>query len=351
MPCYSPITAYRLENEYTVNGKRKIVFNYQPDAHEELRVPCGQCIGCRLESSRQWAIRCVHEAQMHEENAFLTLTFSPERHESETDEEFKLRRVTLIKTDFQKFMKRLREKIYREYGVRVSYYYCGEYGENYSRPHYHCCLFGFNFPDRKLWKNSNGNKLYTSDLLNGLWKYGYCIIGDLTFDSAAYVARYVTKKITGKTADESYCGRTPEFTDMSRNPAIGLRWLEKYHLDVYPSDEIIYNNKKLRPPKYYDRWLEKYHPEKYKTVLSSREDKLFDYLESNEDSVERLYAKYVCAQGNNKKLLRSYESEAFENGHHRFDYDKFITEYHKERIIMNRSQQKDKYENSNVRNL
>lgn len=77
MLCYSPLVAWR--GERLPSGKRSVVFK-KSDAVQslsafEIKLPCGQCIGCRLERSRQWAMRCVHEASLYEKNCFITLTY------------------------------------------------------------------------------------------------------------------------------------------------------------------------------------------------------------------------------------------------------------------------------------
>ena len=227
MPCVHPLTAWR--GEWKDNGKREIIFDrskckkIQP---EEIKLPCGQCVGCRLERSRQWAMRCVHEASLHKENMFLTLTY---------DKDHLPASQSLVLEDFQKFMKR-----YRRYAnVPLRFFHCGEYGEITFRPHYHSCIFGHSFDDKILWATKNGNRLYTSRALNLLWGKGYCIIGDVTFDSAAYVARYIMKKITGEKAEEHYKGRKPEYVTMSRRPGIGKGWYDKWKEDIYPHDYVI----------------------------------------------------------------------------------------------------------------
>ena len=150
---------------------------------------------------------------MHEENSFVTLTYSDE-HLPDGGR--------LVLDDFQRFFKRLRKRV----GVPVRYYHCGEYGETFGRPHYHACIFGYGFPDRVLWSYSNGQPLYSSKELSDLWPYGHALIGEVTFDSAAYVARYIMKKVNGDRADEHYrrvdldTGEIyqlpPEYTTMSR---------------------------------------------------------------------------------------------------------------------------------------
>ena len=130
MACYQPLKGYYSKSR-NPNGKRNVVFNPQMGYRDRpVTVPCGQCIGCRLERSRQWAIRCYHEASMYERNSFVTLTYD--------DESLPLG-GTLVFRDFQLFMKRLR----KQYGAGIRFYACGEYGEKFGRPHYHVCLFNF----------------------------------------------------------------------------------------------------------------------------------------------------------------------------------------------------------------
>lgn len=144
---------------------------------------------------------------------------------------------------------------------------CGEYGEKLGRPHYHYCLFGEDFrEDRYEWRTSNGNLLYRSPWLEELWPHGNAEIGDLTFESAAYVARYIMKKITGDMANDHYkrvCPETgeiywlpPEFNVMSRRPGIGAEWMEKFRNDVYNTDSVVVRGMQCKPPRYYDKLLE-----------------------------------------------------------------------------------------------
>jgi len=78
MPCYYPIKGYKSKKREP-SGKRKIVFYaHQGLVDMPVTIPCGRCVGCRLERSRQWAMRCMHEASLHEENIFITLTYNPE---------------------------------------------------------------------------------------------------------------------------------------------------------------------------------------------------------------------------------------------------------------------------------
>ncbi len=205
---------------------------------------------------------------LHTDNSFITLTFNdqnlPDDH-------------SLDIVVFQKFMKRLRKKISP---TLIRFYACGEYGENFGRPHYHACIFGFSFPDKTPWKETNGVPLYRSALLEDVWPYGYSSIGNVTFQSAAYVARYIVKKITGKKAQDHYewinpstgevIDLKPEYTNMSRRPGIGSSFLDKFLSDVYPEDFVVINNKKMKPPKFYDARYELLSPLEHQKMKRKR---------------------------------------------------------------------------------
>nr|UXQ88113.1 MAG: replication initiation protein [Microvirus sp.] len=291
------------------NGKRAIVFNrHEGYTDQPQTIPCGQCRGCRLERSRQWAIRCIHEASMHEENCFITLTYKEEKlPEKWHDDEYI--KGSLELEDFQKFMKRLRKK----YAPRkIRFFHCGEYGEHFSRPHYHACLFGFDFPDKKLWTVKHGNRLFTSATLDDLWNnQGYSLIGDVTFESAAYVARYVLKKVNGDRQEEHYQGKKPEYVTMSRKPGIGHEYYKKYGYQIYGRDEVIINGKPCKPPKFYDSRYAEEEPELFKSVQIKRE---IAYEDSPDfDNYRRLAVKEKIAHLNSKKQERNYENEDIRN--------------------------------------
>lgn len=296
MPCYTPLSAYRTRDDKL---EYNITFNPEnPNIIYPQQLPCGQCIGCRLTRSRNWAVRCMHEAQMNEKNCFLTITYN---------EENLPEGGTLNHEHFQLFMKRLRKKFPSSIYGKIRYYMCGEYGENLGRPHYHACIFNFDFTDKIHWRTTKaGNKLYTSETLNKLWQgKGYCIIGDVTFESAAYVARYITKKMTGPKADEYYSGRKPEYNISSNG--IGKSWIEKYHKDVYPHDEMIMRGKKFKPARYYDKYYEKKFPNEFLDIKQDREESAFLQYENPENSPERRLVKYEVKVLTAKQLTRNYE--------------------------------------------
>lgn len=301
------MTGYR-SKEKTEKGKRKIVFNHKFGYIDQpVTIPCGQCIGCRLERSRQWAIRCVHEASLHEDNCFITLTYNNENLPKDG---------SLQLSDFQKFMKRLRKHFY---GTTIRFFHCGEYGAKFARPHYHACIFGLDFQDKQFLKTVNGNHYYTSPTLHNLWSKGFHTIGDVSFESAAYVARYITKKITGKAAVEYYetgeiCettgeifSRKPEYTTMSRRPGIGKKWFDKYMADVFPGDFVLLKDKKLKPPKYYDKLYEIECPGDFKKLKYQRDLQTKENQDNN--TPERLEVREFIHKDKTKTLTRRFENE------------------------------------------
>lgn len=290
MTCYYP------KNIYEDKQKTKPV-----------RIPCGDCIGCRLEYARQWAVRMSHEASLYKENCFITLTY---RNKDLP------KGGSLCKRDMQLFMKRLRKK---NEGKEIRFYGCGEYGPRFSRPHYHIILFNHDFSDKILYKSGQARtgrndvhdhrrfSIYTSKELEKTWKKGFTSIGEVTFESAGYVARYCTKKITGKNKEKHYRDKEPEFALMSRMPGIGYEWLKKYRSDIYPKDYFHLDGKKMRPVKYYDRKLmrelsDKGRYEEYEKIKERRKAKAIDH-----PATER-YRKWHHKRLTTKKLIRSYEN-------------------------------------------
>lgn len=222
-----------------------------------VMLSCGRCLGCRLERGRQWAVRCVHEAQLHEVNSFVTLTYNDE-HLPPLN--------SLHKKDFQDFIKRLRRGLGR---ARISYFHCGEYGETDHRPHYHALLFGVAFTDLQPIKRSGENMLYRSAFLEKTWGMGFCTVGAVTFESAAYTAGYMLKKAGSQ---EDYGDRVPEYATMSTRPAIGRGWIEKYQSEVYgaDTDEVIVQGRPQKPPRYYDKRLREMNEGLADDVLARR---------------------------------------------------------------------------------
>lgn len=249
----------------------------------------------------------MHEASLYEENSFITLTFS----NTALPGEGKLRArqrdlVAQVRTSwsleyrlYQAFMKRLR----RKFAPRVIRFFMGgEYGEERGRPHFHACVFNCGFADRVRYRRSNGRWLYRSPTLEKLWPFGYSTIGEVTFESAAYVARYCCSKITGPEA----CGwyqrvdeetgevfdLVPEFGHMSLKPSIGKDWMRLYWPEVARQGTVVVGGREMRAPKMYELMIK--HLERFEDVEFRRAEEARRY--SGEFSPERLAVQEVVTK-------------------------------------------------------
>lgn len=201
----------------------------------------------------------MHEAKLHKRNCFVTLTLR--EHQESLDH-----------SQWQRFAKRAR----RELGP-FRFFMAGEYGD-LGRPHYHACLFGVDFDDRVvLRRGESGEMLYSSETLEALWGLGYTSVGEVTFESAAYVARYVMKKVTGELAEVHYGGRVPEYSRCSTGGRSGLRglgfgWFKRYgESDVLPDGNVLVNGRRCAAPRYYRKLMREKFPLTYRGVQVAHE--------------------------------------------------------------------------------
>lgn len=271
MACNSPLTGVRHSS-----GRVSIKANGAGLVPGSLRIACGQCMACRLEHSRQWAVRCMHEASLHEKNCFVTLTYS---------DRYLPAGNSLDLSDWQNFAKYARKKM-----GSFRFYHVGEYGDMHGRAHLHALLFGIDFGEDRfeIEESKQGFPQWESKTLDQLWGKGRSTIGECTFESAAYCARYVVQKIAGAHAKYvyKYLGQKAPYSTMSRKPGLGAGWIEKYRKDVYRDDIVIVNGKKTRPPSFYDKVLEESELEELKI---RRQEKAERHAEDN--TSERLRVK------------------------------------------------------------
>lgn len=200
----------------------------------------------------------MHEAQGYADNSFITLTYDDARGPVP---------VSLVYPHFQGFMKRLR----KAHGP-VRFFVCGEYGDDLGRPHFHAGLFGVGFrADRYRWRVTEaGFPVFRSPELERLWPHGNSELGELTQESAAYMARYTFKKVTGDLAEGHYQGRVPEFAHMSLKPGIGALWFSKYMQDVRVRDAVIVKGQSRKVPRFYDKLLKRVEPDVLEEVQQAR---------------------------------------------------------------------------------
>lgn len=284
---------------------------------EEAEVPCGKCLECTKRDMKGWTARALCEHSMHDCSCFVTITYN---------DEFLPDDAGLCRSEVKAFTDRLRTEIKRKYnGRKIVIFGCGEYGGNpgdpvktpEGRPHYHLCIFGFDFPDKTIFKMSDsGFPLYRSSFLERIWSRdgapkGFCTVQNLEFGDMAYCAGYVDKKALKKAtaakryetpeAAQNYCGsvyfgkyvcsmkdgvfREAEFRIFPTRPALGRNWLDKYFSDAYPSGFIVIDGKKFTVPKYFDKIAKERNPEMFDKVKQERREKAL--LRVDENTPER----------------------------------------------------------------
>lgn len=300
VPCYKPLKA--LITPSKTGGKNSLTFAKRgyfslgmPTGASPIPIPCGRCTGCRLERSRQWAIRLMKEFKLHDRSSFLTLTYHPDHTPRLSNG-----RPTLVLEDIQLFLKKIRRH-FSPHPLR--FFQCGEYGcdnpncgnpycKHTALPHHHVILFGEDFcKDRyRIEDTRTGFPQWMSPLLTEKWGLGRATISEVSFESAAYVARYALKKITGKPSAKHYGGRKPEFVTMSRRPGIASGYFDEFKNDLYPHDEIIpdVGRPASLPPRYFDKLLEKVDPVLYQQVKKNRAEENLDYFSDPNSTDTRL---------------------------------------------------------------
>lgn len=359
MPCFHPINAF-FPIKFDPDGKRRLLFGYKRKMQAvssdfiikeydldvpkktidkielssydypiyvdwdcnirgfDIQVPCGKCLGCKFDYSRMWATRSVHEAYMHDyyrDCSFITLTFNDKMLASSN------LGYSLDKTGFRSWIKRFRKAVYEKYGKTIRYMACGEYGTRHSRPHYHMIIYGFNFPDKYVWKYNKirGKDViyYRSPFLEEIWtpaysdeSYGFSVIGLVNFETSAYVARYVTKKLYGPVAEKIYKDKEPEFLLTSRNPGLGLSYLEEFYKDIFNHGYVTLPNGFKAPiPRYYSNKLEEICPELYVKWSIEKQDKMIEnmFIENLDMTHQRRVVREELCSYNLDILYRQYE--------------------------------------------
>lgn len=309
-------------NDESINHFKKAGYIVVSE-HDDI--PCGQCIGCRLDYAREWSTRIMYEKKKYPDNEcwFVTVTYDddhlipawnkPTDWVEETGEILSVDKVSEFNSvsvvEHQKFMKRLRKK----YG-KVRFFCSLEYGTQTARPHAHYIFFGLKIPDLEVYKVSPlGDILYNSKELEKTWKNGFVVIGRVTTESAAYVARYCIKKrnVIDRSVYEKL-GIEPERVIMSRNPGIGA---DMFDISIYDTDHVVMPTKDgsvvLKPPKYFDRLLENIDPLKYEEIINNRKEKasqhddLLNELYPFYDTDDRLAAQDLALKNSISKLVRN----------------------------------------------
>lgn len=338
MVCYHPMSALVLGTK--PNGRKDMkILSFDPKLDYEhnpkrgkyfelngrmysidnvIHIPCQQCYGCRLDRSRQWADRCMLEMEDHDSAYFVTLTYDNDHipirkyvtdySTGEFDYSF-----SLVKRDFQLFMKRLR---YYFPNDKIRYFASGEYGTETLRPHYHAIIFGLHLNDLVPWSKSElGYQYYNSASLQRAWSdvdgypIGFAVVGECTWETCAYTARYVMKKRSGAAALEyDLFNVEPEFSTQSRDPGIARNYYDT-HPHLFNYNYIYLENekggRKIKPPKYYEKLYEIDNPEHMAEIKQMRQ-KMSDVREKMKLKRTSLYSDELRqVEENNKKAVTS----------------------------------------------
>lgn len=253
----------------------------------ELNLPCGWCLGCRLDNSRMWALRMMHEARYSTDNYFITLTYSDKNMPFGGD---------LRYSDLRDFFKRARHlfqgvpspttrrpkrRVVTEDDPAFRYFACGEYGDKTLRPHYHFCAYNFKIDDLRPFKQTKTGMYFTSQSLTETWRHGHVIVVKLDWACAKYVSGYVTKKmnthegvrlLSPETEDEEAQYYTIQRAFQSKG--LGLEWYNANKKEVWDLDGCLFGGKYMvRVPRFYFKQLQRDDPDKAEDVLMRRLEK------------------------------------------------------------------------------
>lgn len=306
MSCTTPLQAWK---PYSSEASKSLYFGKNAPVGEpckEIKINCRQCLGCRKAYTIEWSSRMMHEASLFENNQFITLTY---------DEENLPINLSLVYRDYQLFMKRLRKR----FGSKIRFVMCGEYGELNKRPHYHGILFNLELQDLELFSNKQDNKLYTSEALKKIWGKGFVTIGAVNLTTCKYVASYMLKELNTKDWANKYdlidsetgeiIEREKPFKHSSNRPGIGKAWFDKYQSDVFPSDFVIINGKKIPSPNYYFRLLEKLDEIEHAKIKLIREKNMQTKQFKENTTPERLETRTKIAEINQKRYKRDKDEQ------------------------------------------
>ena len=303
MSCYHPLVAERLTTKsqfFDPTGKKhkKVhilgeaenimnVGDLNGEAVEYFTIPCGRCIGCRIDKARDWSVRIMCETKSSLLSSwFLTLTY----------DDLHMTDLSLNKQDFKDFIKDLRNYVYYRTGECIRYFGCGEYGDSSGRKHYHMIIFNLGDLDIKPRSAKNGYIYYESEIINQLWNKGFVVIAEVNLQTAAYVAKYTLKKQGLKKYDE--LDIQAPFILMSTRPGIGYKYLSDHVQELINKPYIFMDHKNYSLPRYFKRVLE----EEYNIPTEFFNDK---YIEKN---YKVNLAKEIFTKQELKKILEAEEA-------------------------------------------
>lgn len=284
MPCFKPISGFA-----PLEGGA-ILFHEKKDCRE-VQIPCGQCIGCRLEKRDAWAFRCMAEASLHKNNWFATLTY---------DDDKLPENESLNHRDWQLFAHRLRKR-----AGSFRFFMCGEYGDETKRAHFHALLFGLDLPDfSRISGMYSEHDNYKSKLLEECWGNGFTLLGNVCYESAQYVAGYVCKRMSKELASErmqwvtrygEVVERAQPYGKMSLKPGIGAGWLEKYWKDTVNHGAVYQNQYRKKIPPYFNTLIERIDPVAAEDLEARTIERGLKFFDPENSTRDRLAVREACA--------------------------------------------------------
>lgn len=301
MQCISPLkAAYGRDLTSIVYSPRKATKELDP-----FKFECRKCLPCRLNQAREKAVRCWHESKTVDDSIFLTLTYEDEKLES----------PRLIYSHIQKFMKDLRNDIqYNDPQRKIRAMVTGEYGEENKRPHWHLIIFNYrpqDQPSKPLRTTVLGDRIYRSPLIESIWSRGNTEYGEVTLDSASYVARYAAKKLVhGRDQDHDYhpIHKTPH------GRGLGRKWIEQNWEHTFQNGFVVLpNGSPTRIPRYYVDWAKKQMPDLWLYYVTEVRPKVIIKAQEQEAKELEIYLKNregnAFAKTRNKVKLTILESK------------------------------------------
>lgn len=318
MACYQPLKAvqgYYADDDYMPDGwaqpkiiypidetsdgariwpddlpKKVSTYKKQFDITREIALPCGWCVGCRLDNARMWSLRMMHELRYSTNCHFITLTYADKYLPDHADlkyehlRDFFKRARHLFQGELSPTSRRPTRHVVTPSSPAFRYFACGEYGDKTMRPHYHFCAYDFKIPDLRFFKQTKTGPYFISQALADCWQHGHVITCPLDWASAQYVSGYVTKKmnvhegvrlISPANEDEEAEYYTIQRAFQSKG--LGLRWYQEHQKEVWDLDACLYSNKYLtKVPRYYFKQLQDTDPERAEEVLIKRYEKFKD---------------------------------------------------------------------------
>lgn len=268
----------------------------------KIPVPCGKCPPCRKRKVDEWVLRLMEEDKVSDSAYFITLTYTPTTVPI-TPNKF----MTLDKSDYQKFMKRLRKN---HNGKPIKYYAVGEYGDTRKRPHYHAIIFNVESPEEieKAWT-------LDGELI------GTVHVGNVSGNSIAYTLKYMDKgsKVPIHKRDD----RLKEFALMSKG--LGSSWIteakKKFYNENLDKTYTMQNGYRKAMPRFYrDRILTEENNHKQIDIIRTKVDarsqkKYREFLKSCGKTEKDLdFNEYMS-------YIKAGESYTFFKNHKKRDYD------------------------------